>query len=367
MTTHDLAPFVTTFFTRHLPAERNASPHTIAAYRDTLKLLLRFLAASLHRTASALHVEDLTPERTLAFLEDLETTRRNTIRTRNARLAAIHSFFRYVLDTEPALALLCQRVLAIPVKKAPRPVLGYRSDTELAHVLAQIDRSTPVGERDYLLVALLYDTGARIQELLDLAPCDVRFAPPPFVRLFGKGRRERLTPLLPQTARLVRRFLAAAGRREEDTAPLIQNRNGQRLTRHGARYLLDKYVQRAQVSLPSLARTRISPHTFRHTKAMHLLQSDIPLVTIKDFLGHADVLAFPARLSTRADAILALKLLALVAGKRRLEHPIRDRLRSLYRELWSIFTPNQELLDREQVDALLKGLPQGLSSIRRAR
>ena len=147
MTTHDLAPFVTTFFTRHLPAERNASPHTIAAYRDTLKLLLRFLAASLHRTASALHVEDLTPERTLAFLEDLETTRRNTIRTRNARLAAIHSFFRYVLDTEPALALLCQRVLAIPVKKAPRPVLGYLSDTELAHVLAQIDRSTPVQER----------------------------------------------------------------------------------------------------------------------------------------------------------------------------------------------------------------------------
>ena len=289
MTTHNLAPFVTTFFTRHLPAERNASPHTIAAYRDTLKLLLRFVAAVMRRTAAALHVEDLSPERILAFLADLETTRRNTIRTRNARLAAIHSFFRYVLDTEPALALLCQRVLAIPVKKAPRPVLGYLSETELAHVLAQIDRTTKVGERDYLLMALLYDTGARIQELLDLAPCDVRFTPPPFVRLFGKGRRERLTPLLPQTARLVRRFLAATRRREGDTAPLIQNRNGQRLTRHGARYLLDKYVRRAQDSLPSLARTRISPHTFRHTKAMHLLQSDIPLVTIKDFLGHADV------------------------------------------------------------------------------
>ena len=157
--------------------------NTIAAYRDTLKLLLRFLAASMHRRAAALHVEDLSPDRILDFLEDLETTRRNTIRTRNARLAAIHSFFRYVLDTEPALALLCQRVLAIPVKKAPRPVLGYLSDTELAHVLAQIDRSTQVGERDYLLVALLYDTGARIQELLDLAPCDVRFAP--HLRLSG--------------------------------------------------------------------------------------------------------------------------------------------------------------------------------------
>ena len=151
MTTHDLAPFVTAFFTRHLPAERKASPNTIAAYRDTLKLLLRFLAASMHRTAAALHVEDLSPDRILDFLEDLETTRRNTIRTRNARLAAIHSFFRYVLDTEPALALLCQRVLSIPVKKAPRPVLGYLSDTELAHVLAQIDRSTQVGERDYPL------------------------------------------------------------------------------------------------------------------------------------------------------------------------------------------------------------------------
>ena len=194
-----------------------------------------------------------------------------------------------MVDTEPALSRLCQRVLAIPVKKAPRPVLGYLTDTELAHVLAQIDRSTPRGERDYLLVALLYDTGARIQELLTLTPCDVRFAPPPFVRLQGKGRRERLTPVLPQTARLVRRFLATAGRREDETTPLIQNRHAQRLTRHGARYLLDKYVQRAQVSLPSLARARVSPHTLRHTKAMHLLQADIPLVTIKDFLGHADV------------------------------------------------------------------------------
>ena len=261
MTTHDLAPFVTTFFTRHLPAERKASPNTIAAYRDTLKLLLRFLAASMHRRAAALHVEDLSPDRILDFLEDLETTRRNTIRTRNARLAAIHSFFRYVLDTEPALALFCQRVLAIPVKKAPRPVLGYLSDTELAHVLAQIDRSTQVGERDYLLVALLYDTGARIQELLNLAPCDVRFAPPPFVRLYGKGQRERLTPLLPQTARLVRRFLATAGRREDETAPLIQNRNGQRLTRHGARYLLEQ----VRAACPGFApESRPDPHQSSH-------------------------------------------------------------------------------------------------------
>jgi site-specific recombinase XerD len=287
--THHLAPWVTTFFVRHLPVERNASPHTIAAYRDTFKLLLRFVAETTTRSAAALQVEEITPDRILEFLTALETTRGNTIRTRNARLAAIHSFFRYVLDRDPALAAQCQRVLAIPLKKSIHPVLGYLSDTELSQLLAQVDRSTAIGERDYLLIALLYDTGARIQELLDLAPRDFQFSPPAFVRLRGKGRRERVCPMLPQSARLVIRFLTAATRPLDDAKPLLQNRHGQRLTRQGARYLLAKYVQRARVSVPHLERVRISPHTLRHTKAMHLLQSGVPLVTIKDILGHADV------------------------------------------------------------------------------
>jgi site-specific recombinase XerD len=219
----------------------------------------------------------------------LETSRRNTVRTRNARLAAIHSFFRYVLDTDPGHAEICQRVLAIPLKKTPHPVLTYLSDTELAHLLAQVDRSTITGERDYLLLALLYDTGARVQELIDLAPRDFRFAPPPFVRLRGKGQRERLCPLLTQTARLVSRFLSSTACRIDESAPLLQNHRGQRFTRHGARYVLNKYVKQARVSLPQLDRLRITPHTLRHTKAMHLLQSGVPLVTIKDILGHADV------------------------------------------------------------------------------
>jgi integrase/recombinase XerD len=286
---HDLAPLLTAFFVRHLPSERNVSAHTTAAYRDTFKLLLRFLAETTRHSADTLHVEDLTPERLLGFLATLEATRRNSIRTRNARLAAIHCFFRYVLDADPALAALCQHILAIPLKKTSHAVLPYLSDTELAHLLAQIDRSNLSGERDYLLVALLYDTGARIQELLDLTPRDFRFEAPPFVRLRGKGRRERLCPLLTQTARLVRRFLSTTGRRADEDTPLIQNRRGQRLTRHGARYLLQKYVQRARVSLPQLDRVRVSPHTLRHTKAMHLLQSGVPLITIKDILGHADV------------------------------------------------------------------------------
>ncbi len=289
MSMHDLAPFVTTFFVRHLPNERNVSPHTTTAYRDTFKMLLRFAADKTRRSAESLRVEDITPEHVLQFLTMLETERRNSIRTRNARLAAIHSFFRYVLDTEPELAALCQRVLAIPSKKAPHAAVGYLNDAEFAHLLAKIDRATVTGERDYLLVALLYDSGARIQELLDLKPCDFRFAAPPFVRLRGKGRRERTCPLLNQTARLVSRFLSATGRSVEDTTALLQNRKGERLTRHGAQYLLTKYVKLARITMPQLDHVRISPHILRHTKAMHLLQSGVPLVTIKDILGHADV------------------------------------------------------------------------------
>lgn len=289
MTRHDLAPFLTSFFVRHLPGERCASPHTIAAYRDSLKLLLRFAATSTHRSAASLQVEDLTPDLILEFLSHLETTRGNSVRTRNARLAAVHSLFRYILDSEPALASACQRVLSIPLKKARQPVLGYLSERELSHLLAQVDRSSNEGERDYLLLALLYDTGGRIQELLDLIPSDFRLAPPPFVRIRGKGRRERLCPLLSQTARLVHRFLSDRGRADDDPMPLFQNRHAQRLTRHGARYLLTKYLDRARVSMPALQRNRISPHTLRHTKAMHLLQAGVPLVTIKDILGHADV------------------------------------------------------------------------------
>jgi site-specific recombinase XerD len=261
MTSPDLAMLVTAFFVRHLAAERSVSRHTIAAYRDALKLLLRFARDVSHRPVVALRFEDLTPDLILQFLAHLETARHNTVRTRNTRLAAIHSFFRYVIEREPALAAACQRVLAIPLKKTTRPVLGYLTEAELAHLLAQVDRATPNGERDYLLLALLYDTGARIQEVLDLTPSDCRLVSPPFVRIQGKGRRERLCPLLPQTARLITRFLARTGRAVDAPTPLVAHRHGDRLTRHGARYLLVKYLRRARASSrrstgPASARTR---------------------------------------------------------------------------------------------------------------
>jgi len=309
MTLPALATLVTDFFLRHLAVERNVSPHTSSAYRDALKLLLRFAAERRRRPIDRLTMDDLTATLVLEFLANLETCRGNTPRTRNARLAALQTFFRYVASREPAMASLCGPVCAIPSKKAIRPVLGYLSEQELSHLLAQVDRSDNHGERDYVLLAVLYDAGARIQEVLDLTPQDFHFETPPFVRVRGKGRRERLCPLLPQTVRLVRRFLGAQGRRLDEAQSLLQNGRGVRLGRHGARYILLKYLHRAARSMRSLARTGISPHTLRHTKAMHLLQAGVPLVTVKDFLGHVDLKStevyVQADLEMKRDALAA--------------------------------------------------------------
>jgi integrase/recombinase XerD len=312
MSVPTLSTLITDFFLRHLAAERNASPHTTTAYRDALKLFLCFTADQCHRTIDRLTIHDLTAAVVLEFLTDLETRRRNTPRTRNARLAALQTFFRYVATREPALASLCQPVFAIPSKKAIRPLLGYLTEQELGHFLAQVDRSTLHGERDYILLAVLYDTGARIQEVLDLTPRHFHFDTPAYVRVCGKGRRERLCPLLQQTTRLVRRFLVDHGRALDDGQPLFQNRRGTRLGRHGARYILLKHLRRAATSLPSLARPKISPHTLRHTKAMHLLQSGIPLVTVKDFLGHADLQS--TEVYVQADLEMKAEALAQAGG-----------------------------------------------------
>ena len=264
MRSPELSRFVTDFFRRHLGAERNVSRHTTLAYRDALKLFLRFAADRHKRSVDRLAIGDLTPEVVLAFLDSLETARHNTVPTRNARLAAIHCFFRYVLDCEPAHAALCQRVLVIPMEKAVRPALGYLSAEELGNLLGQVDRSTREGQRDYLLLALLDDTGTRIQELLDVTPADFHLPSPAFVRVLGKGKKERLCPLLPQTARVVSRFFEAEGHHAEDLRPLFRNRRGEKLTRQGARYVLKKYLSTAAKTMPRLNRRGISLHTLRH-------------------------------------------------------------------------------------------------------
>jgi integrase/recombinase XerD len=307
-----LATLLSAFFGRYLALERGVSPHTTASYRDSIKLLLQFAATQRGRFVDQLSIEDLTGPLVLDFLVDLETKRSNTIRTRNARLAAVQTFFRFVAGQEPGLAALCSPVLAIPGKKTLHPILGYLSEGELGHLLGQVDRLAKHGERDYVLLSVLYDTGARIQELLDLKPCDFQLEPSPFVRVRGKGRRERFCPLLPQSASLVRKFLCAQGRRLDEQEPFFQNRRGARLSRHGARYILLKYLRRAIDSMPTLARAGISPHTMRHTKAMHLLQSGVPLVMVKDFLGHVDLKS--TEVYVQADLEMKRKALALANG-----------------------------------------------------
>lgn len=319
MNTPTLATLLSAFFLRYLAVERGVSPHTVASYRDSMKLLLQFVAARRGRSVDQLAIEDLTGPLVLDFLAHLETSRGNTTRTRNARLAAIQTFFRYVAGREPALAALCSPVLAIPAKKALRPLLGYLSEPELGHLLAQIDRLAKQGERDYVLLSMLYDTGARIQEVLDLTPRDFHLDTPPFVRIRGKGRRERLCPLLPQSARLVRAFLSSQGRRLDEQEPLLQNGRGARLTRHGARYILLKYLRRATRSMPTLARRGISPHTVRHTKGMHLLQSGVPLVMVKDFLGHVDLKS--TEVYVQADLEMKRKALDLANGPQATQAP----------------------------------------------
>jgi site-specific recombinase XerD len=289
MITPNLAVLITDFFVSYLAAERNVSYHTTVAYRDTFKLLLRFTAATLCRSIDKLSIHDFAPDLILDFLHHLETIRGNSIRTCNARLACVHSFFRYILTRHPELAMLCQRVLSIRFRKREKKILGYLNQEELGHLLTQVDRSTLHGERDYLLLILLYDTGARIQEILNLKARHCHLQPPAFIRIFGKGRRERFCPLLPQTAQFLDQFFVKQQCEKNEDSYIFQNRYGTALSSHGARYIMQKYVARAMETMPSMRRLRISPHTLRHTKAMHLLQSGTPLVTIKEILGHADI------------------------------------------------------------------------------
>jgi site-specific recombinase XerD len=225
-----------------------------------------------------------------AFLDHLRNDRYASIRTQNHRLAALHAFFRYVQSEVPERLLQSQQILAIPLRRHPRRSVGYLSKELLEQILAQPDLRTRAGRRDAVMLSVLYDTGARVQELIDLNAGDARLDPPPQVRLMGKGRKMRAVPLMNATVDLLRDH-----RREHDLdgpehadRSLFQNRQGGRLTRTGVRYLLQKYVQAVRRNHPGFTQP-VSPHSLRHTKGMHLLQSGVPLEIIRDFLGHVDV------------------------------------------------------------------------------
>jgi integrase/recombinase XerD len=223
------------FFADHLPRVRGTSPHTVSSYRDTFILLLRFVATRRRRSVAQLDVEDLGPQDLLDFLHHLEVERHNRPATRNVRLAAIHAFFRYCAAEHPERLEQCQRVLAIPFKRTGSRAVEYLEFAEIQAVLATIDRAAAGGRRDYALLATMFNTGARVQEIVTLRVRDLQLETPPHVRLFGKGRKERLCPLWPQTAEVLRALLVERGSQPLTEEPLFLNHRGERLTRFGVR------------------------------------------------------------------------------------------------------------------------------------
>lgn len=282
-----LASALRRFFTQHLPQVRGASPHTVRSYRDSLALLLRFAATHRRQSVAQLDLDALAPDVIIAFLNDGEQARRNRSSTRNVRLAAVHAFFRFVASVHPEHLEQCQRILAVPFKRSAPRVVEYLEYHEIQAALLTIDRTTRDGRRDYALLATMFNTGARVQEILDLRPYDVQLVSPAHVRLIGKGRKERLCPLWPQTAQLLRAYISERGLTPAATQPLFVNHRGAPLTRFGVRYLLAKYCNRARTTCPSLAGKRLHPHSLRHSTAIHLLKAGVDLVTISHWLGHA--------------------------------------------------------------------------------
>ena len=212
-----------------------------------------------------------------------------SVATRNVRLAAIHAFFRYCAAEEPMHVEQCQRVLAVPFKRSRSRPIEYFDYHEVEAILANVDRTTADGHRDYVLVATMFNTGARVQEIVALCVHDLQLEALPQVRLYGKGRKERLCPLWPQTADLLRALLAERGRDVPVDQPIFRNHRGGRLTRFGVRYLLGKYCARAKVGTPTLATKRLHPHSMRHSTAVHLLRAGVDITTISHWLGHASV------------------------------------------------------------------------------
>jgi len=273
------------FFYDWLIEQRNSSRHTIVAYRDTWRMFLRFVGKQQQKAVAKLKLQELTAGVVLAFLSHLEQDRKVCIATRNCRLAALRSFFTFVADREPLVAGQCAEVLRIPTKRTPQRDLCYLETEEVTAILAQPDRTKLEGQRDHALLALLYNTGARIQEALDLCPRAIHLESPAYVRLYGKGKKERLCPLWPETAELIATLLDRNSRSEEE--PIFVNRYGQPLGAAGVRYKLRQYVQAASKQVPGLASKRVTPHTFRHATAVALVAAGVDVTVIRSWLGHA--------------------------------------------------------------------------------
>jgi site-specific recombinase XerD len=278
---------VETFFRAHLQGVRGASRHTMLAYGDGLRLFFAFIADVSRRPVADLGLDDLTVERVAGFLDHLEVTRRNLASTRNLRLTAIHSFFRHLVREDPSRGAQYQRVLSLPMKKTAIPLVTYLEPEEVQALLRQPDRRRMNGVRDHALLLFLYNTGARIREALGVRRQDIQLVRPFQVQLHGKGRKDRICPLWRDTALALKRVVDQSSAAAD--GHVFLSALGSPLSRDGAAYILDKYIQSAARDLPGLRRKHVTPHVMRHSCAVALLQAGVDLTVIRDYLGHESI------------------------------------------------------------------------------
>ncbi len=299
------------FFTQRLVAQSNVSRQTVISYRDTFRLLLRYAERVLRKPATTLNLHDLDASFISSFLDHLEKERGNSVRTRNARLAPIRSFLHYAALRDPASLATIERVLAIPMKRFDRPVLGFLTREEVDAIVDAPDPACWTGHRDQVMFATFYNTGARLSEISALCVADADLERNMSLRIQGKGRKQRVVPLWKSTAARLKRWLKCVNPRPE--APLFPNRDGAPLSRSGIEKRLRQAVRTASLQCPTLRNRQVSPHTFRHTTAMHLLQSGVDIAVIALWLGHES----PATTHIYIEADLTMKEQAL----KRVEEP----------------------------------------------
>ena len=287
----DFSKYLTDYLTRYLSHERGSSPNTITAYRDTFVLFITFMKRIRNIKTEKLYLKSITKESVVAFLEWLQTERKCSDTTRNLRLATLHSFFRYVQYQNPDNLYEYQNIMSIKLKKTRQIAINYLTTTGIRLLLEQPDLSTGKGRRDLALLSLLYDTGSRVQEIIDLTPSAIRLDKPYTIQITGKGNKTRIVPVLEQQVKILKNYLNEHCLLNPQVRlhPLFFNSRKEKLTRPGVTYILLKYAKKARVENPKLIPDKLSCHSLRHSKAMHLLQAGVNLVYIRDILGHVSV------------------------------------------------------------------------------
>jgi len=287
--TYSIAKFIKPFFSHYLPIQKGLASNTILAYRDAIKLLLCYAADTLKKSIEELCVEQLDESIVLDFLDHLENTRGCTARTRNARLAAIRTLFSFIAREEPSLLLHCQRIRTIPIKRTQHKTVDYLEENEMQALLDSVDPGSRTGVRDKALLLLLYNTGARVSEIVGLKVADLRLDGSTQVKLLGKGNKYRSCPLWDETVEALDAYLKQRTPKNQVDHQLFLNANGVAITRFGVRHVIGKYATTAKSQCPSIATKIVTPHTIRHTTAMHLLRSGNDVNMVSYWLGHADI------------------------------------------------------------------------------